>query len=76
MKIQISVGIYGVPSKLNLDVKILYGKNNQYENKVFRRSFSLDEGGKVELPINFFKEYTDKYIESKYQETKDKIESL
>lgn len=67
MKIQISVGIYGVPVKLNMDAKILYGKNNQYEKKVFHKDFSIDKGGHVELPINFFVDYTNRYIEKKYQ---------
>lgn len=65
MKIRISVGIYGVPTKLNLDVKILYGKNEHWEKKVFRKEFSLDKGGQVELPINYFKEYADVYIGDK-----------
>ena len=76
MKIKISVGIFGVPTKLNLDVKILYGKNNQYEHKVFRREFSLDKGGHVELPIHFFGDYADKYIEEKYHNIEDKEEII
>jgi len=68
MKIRISVGIYGVPAKLNLDVKILYGKTDQYIKKVFRKEFSLDNGGQVDLPMNFFQEYVDEAIEKKYQD--------
>lgn len=57
MKIKIEVGIYGQPTALNLSAKILYGKNEQFEKKVFRRQFSLDKGGGVVVPLNFFSEY-------------------
>lgn len=66
MKIRIETGIYGTPAKLNLSVKILYGKNNQYAQKVFRKSFSLDKGGSVELPLNFFADYANSQIDAKY----------
>lgn len=68
MKIRIETGIYGIPAQLNLGVKILYGKNNQYEKKVFRKIFSLDKGGKVELPLNFFMDYVNSHIEAKYRD--------
>lgn len=54
MKIQISVDISGVPTKLNLRVKILYGEKEQYEHKLFRKEFSLDKGGSVVLPLDYF----------------------
>ena len=57
MKIKIDVGIYGVPTKLNLSAKILYGKKEQYERTVFRKEFTLDDGGSVVLPYNFFTKY-------------------
>lgn len=68
MKIRIETGIFGTPPQLNLAVKILYGKNNQYEKKVFRKLFSLDKGGKVELPLNFLTDYANSHIEEKYRD--------
>lgn len=68
MKIRIETGIFGTPPQLNLSVKILYGKNNQYEKKVFRKLFSLDKGGKVDLPLNFFADYANSHIEEKYRD--------
>lgn len=68
LKIRIETQICGVPAQLNLWVKILYGKNNQYEKKVFRKIFSLDKGGKVELPLNFFADYANSHIEEKYRD--------
>lgn len=68
MKIKIETGIFGTPPHLNLDVKILYGKYDQYEQKVFRKKFSLDKGGKVELPLNFLADYAYSHIEEKYRD--------
>ena len=54
MKVKLNVGIYGVPARLNLTAKILYGSKEQFEAKVFRRSFSLDKGGDVTFSPEFF----------------------
>jgi hypothetical protein len=59
MKIRIEVGIYGVPTKLNLRAKLLYGKSEQFEKKLFGKEFSLDEGGSVTLPLNYFQQCAD-----------------
>lgn len=66
MRIRIETEIYGIPPRLNLSAKILYGKDNQHEKKVFRKAFSLDKGGKVELPLNFFIDYADTHIAPEY----------
>ena len=68
VKIRIETQIYGTLPQLNLGVKILYGKNDQYEQKVFRKLFSLDKGGKVELPLNFLADYANSHIEEKFRD--------
>ena len=61
MKIQISVGIYGEPAKLNLTADLIHGKDEQYRAHIFRKTFSMDKGGKVTLPISFFSDFAKEY---------------
>ena len=63
MKIQISVGIYGEPAKLNLTADLIHGKNEQYRTHIFRKAFSMDKGGKVTLPLSFFSDFAKEHEE-------------
>jgi hypothetical protein len=54
LKVKLDVGIYGVPAKLNLSAKILYGEKENFESKVFRKEFSLDKGGSIILDLDYF----------------------
>lgn len=54
MKIRVETGIYGVPARLNLCIKLLYGDKDQYEKKLIKGEFSLDSGGHIDLPIDYF----------------------
>ena len=54
MRVKISTNIYGTPTKLHLEAKIVYGDEEQYEHKVFHREFSLDDGGTVYFSPEMF----------------------
>lgn len=62
MKIKIDVGIYGTPTRLNLSIKLLYGKNDLFEHKLVRKEFSLDKGGSLTLPLNYFEKAVEDFI--------------
>lgn len=57
MKIRLSVGIYGQPTKLNLRADLLYGKDEKHRAHIFHKEFSMDKGGEVVLPMSFFLDF-------------------
>jgi len=57
MKIKLSVGIYGQPTKLNLRADLLYGKDEKYRAHIFHKEFSMDKGGEVVLPMSYFSDF-------------------
>lgn len=55
MTIQLQVFISGNPARINLVAELLYGNENRYGATVFHYKYSLNDGGKVDLPLDYFR---------------------